>query len=45
MTSLIKGRRGLFCLVLAFALLGLALAGCRKQEGGGGGGGADGGAK
>jgi ABC-type sugar transport system substrate-binding protein len=45
MTSLIKGRRGLFCLVLAFALLGLALAaGCRKQEGGGGGG-ADGGAK
>ena len=41
MKSLIKGRRGVFCLVLAFALLGLALAGCRKQEGGGGG--ADGG--
>ena len=37
MTSLIKGRRGLFCLVLAFALLGLALAGCRKPEGGGAG--------
>src|ERR671921_1700209 len=36
MKSLIKGRRGVFCLVLAFALLGLALAGCRKQEGGGG---------
>jgi ribose transport system substrate-binding protein len=47
MKSLIKGRRGLFCLVLAFALAGLVLAaGCRKQEGGGGGGGgADGGAK
>jgi ABC-type sugar transport system substrate-binding protein len=45
MKSLIKGRRGLFCLVLAFALLSLGLAaGCRKQEGGGGGG-ADGGAK
>lgn len=45
MKSLIKGRRGLFCLVLAFALVGLVLAaGCRKQEGGGGGG-ADGGAK
>ena len=45
MKSLIKGRRGLFCLVLAFALVGLGLAaGCRKQEGGGGGG-ADGGAK
>jgi ribose transport system substrate-binding protein len=45
MKSLIKGRRGLFCLVLAFALVGLCLAaGCRKQEGGGGGG-ADGGAK
>src|SRR3954469_5148144 len=37
MKSLIKGRRGLFCLVLAFALLCVALAGCRKQEGGGGG--------
>src|SRR3954469_6203815 len=45
MTSLIKERRGLFCLVLAFALAGLVLAaGCRKEEGGGGGG-ADGGAK
>lgn len=43
MKSLIKGRRGAFSLLLAFALLGLALAGCRKQEGGGGG--ADGGAK
>jgi galactofuranose transport system substrate-binding protein len=50
MKSLIKGRRGLFCLVLAFALACFAaLAGCRKQEGGasGGAGGAagDGGAK
>src|ERR1044072_7770188 len=45
MKSLIKGRRGAFSLLLAFALLGAALAGCRKQEGGGGAGGADGGAK
>ena len=46
MTSLIKGRRGLFCLVLAFALVGLVLAaGCRKEEGGGGGGADGGGAK
>jgi ABC-type sugar transport system substrate-binding protein len=37
MKSLIKGRRGVFCLMLAFALLVAALAGCRKQEGGGGG--------
>src|SRR4051794_15494691 len=43
MKSLIKGRRGVFRLVLAFALAGLVLAGCRKQEGGGGA--ADGGAK
>jgi ribose transport system substrate-binding protein len=44
MKSLIKGRRGAFSLLLAFALLGLALAGCRKQEGGGAGaGGASGG--
>ncbi|HEV7890665.1 MAG TPA: ABC transporter substrate-binding protein [Pyrinomonadaceae bacterium] len=43
MKSLIKGRRGAFSLLLAFALLGLALAGCRKQEGGGGAGGASGG--
>jgi ABC-type sugar transport system substrate-binding protein len=35
MKSLIKGRRGVFCLVLAFALACAALAGCRKQEGGG----------
>lgn len=41
MKSLNKGRRGALSLLLAFALLGLALAGCRKQEGGGGG--ADGG--
>lgn len=40
MKSLNKGRRGALSLLLAFALLGLALAGCRKQEGGGG---ADGG--
>src|SRR5215207_4762380 len=47
MKSLIKGRRGAFSLLLAFALLCAALAGCRKQEGGGGtAGGADsGGAK
>ena len=45
MKSLIKGRRGALSLLLASALLGLALAGCRKQEGGGGAGGADGGAK
>jgi ABC-type sugar transport system substrate-binding protein len=47
MKSLIKGRRGVFCLMLAFALLVAALAGCRKQEGGGGvaGGGGGGGAK
>jgi ribose transport system substrate-binding protein len=45
MKSLIKGRRGLFCFVLAFALLGAGLAGCRKQEGGGGGGASGGGAK
>lgn len=42
MKSLIKGRRGAFSFLLAFALLGASLAGCRKQEGGGG---ADGGAK
>src|SRR3712207_1529362 len=42
MKSLIKGRRGALSLLLAFALLGLALAGCRKQEGGGGGGSAGG---
>src|ERR1041384_5221527 len=40
MKSLKKGRRGLFCFALASALLGLALAGCRKQEGGAPGGGA-----
>lgn len=45
MKSLIKGRRGALSLLLAFALLGLALAGCRKQEGGGGGGADGGGAK
>jgi ABC-type sugar transport system substrate-binding protein len=43
MKSLIKGRRGAFSLLLAFVLLGAALAGCRKQEGGGGAGGASGG--
>ena len=38
MKSLIKGRRVVFCILLAFALIGLGLAaGCRKQEGGGGG--------
>jgi ribose transport system substrate-binding protein len=45
MKSLIKGRRGAVSLLLAFALLGLALAGCRKQEGGGTGGADGGGAK
>jgi ribose transport system substrate-binding protein len=36
MKSLIKGRRVVFCILLAFALVGLGLAaGCRKQEGGG----------
>ena len=45
MKSLIKGRRGAFSLLLAFALLGAALAGCRKQEGGGAGGADGGGAK
>jgi ABC-type sugar transport system substrate-binding protein len=40
MKSLIKRRRGVFCLLLAFALLSLALAaGCRKKEGGGAAGG------
>lgn len=43
MKSLIKGRRGAFSLLLAFALLGAALAGCRKQEGGGAGGASSGG--
>jgi len=48
MKSLNKGRRGLFCLLLACALACAALlAGCRKQEGGPAGaqGGASGGAK
>lgn len=45
MKSFIKGRRGAFSLLLAFALACAALAGCRKQEGGGASGGADGGAK
>jgi ABC-type sugar transport system substrate-binding protein len=36
MKSLIKGRRVAFCILLAFALVALGLAGCRKQEGGGG---------
>ena len=44
MKSLIKGRRAPLSILLALALLGLGLAGCRKQEGGsGGGGGAAGG--
>ena len=48
MKSLIKGRRGVFCLTLALALACFALlAGCRKQEGGtpggAGGGASDGG--
>src|ERR1044072_2373145 len=45
MKSLIKGRRGAFSLLLAFALLSAALAGCRKEEGGGAGGAGGGGAK
>src|SRR5215212_2139255 len=45
MKSLIKGRRGAFSLLLAFALLCAALAGCRKQEGAGAGGASGGGAK
>jgi ribose transport system substrate-binding protein len=47
MKSLIKGRRGAFCFMLAFALAAFGLlAGCRKQEGGGvAGGSGSGGAK
>ncbi len=35
MKSLIKGRRAAFRILLAFVLIALGLAGCRKQEGGG----------
>jgi ABC-type sugar transport system substrate-binding protein len=42
MKSLNKGRRGVFALLLAVALVTLALGGCRKKEGGTSGGGAGG---
>jgi galactofuranose transport system substrate-binding protein len=45
MKSLMDGRRGALSLALAFALLALGVAGCRKQEGGSGGGASGGGGK